>query len=82
MFNSKELEVWAQRAYGPQEPTEAERLRLDFIREMDAERRPLRARLGAAFVRLGRRLDPVTSAAEAAATHDILTEGRLAAYLR
>ena len=52
--------------------------RIQFLEELRLGRRSLRARFGAALVRIGSRLDP--QAVDEAA--DALVEGRLAGYLR
>lgn len=81
MVNWMELEHWALSCIaGSSRMTESQRLRMAYLEELEASRKPLKARLGEAMVRMGARLDPHTVIVEEPA--DSLYEGRLAAYLR
>jgi hypothetical protein len=83
MLNWIEAEEWAKTRFAHVERcmTDLERATLELLAERAAARKPLRARLASAMVRIGARIDPHTVVVHEDADEP-LVEGRLAAYLR
>lgn len=82
MFNWREIEELATARLQQSHRclSEPERLRIQFLDEIEAARRPLRSRLASALVRIGARLDPHVVVVREA--DDAVLDGRQAVYLR
>jgi hypothetical protein len=85
MFNWSEIEEISRlRSEQQSQRLSADVLaRLELQAELDAARKPLKARLAHTLVRIGARLDPGTvTIHRPISDHDVLVEGPLSAYLR